>query len=214
MTRTARLAASLRGSTSASTGVSSATSVVSVASAARVSPKARAPPRSRPSAIQTIEVPAVLSAKVLIAAPAAARSGSIGCGLIARRRSSAAAASSGTTVLPPSDTATTATGRPAWRAASMRWPAAIMRLSQAGAAAQPSSSATTRGPLPLSPAPIGFQIGPAIARMISVANTRRSSSSHHGVEAGVSSLGLRSRISLSGGNGTRSGRGGVTRSST
>ena len=49
--------------------------------------------------------------------------------------------------------------------------------------------------------------------MTSVASMSRSSVSHHGVRAGVSSFGLMSNSSRVGGNSTRRGRGGMSRSS-
>ena len=60
---------------------------------------------------------------------------------------------------------------------------------------------------------LGFQIGPAAARMTSAAAIRRSSVSHHGERDGVSSLGAMPNNSRVGGKSTRRGRGGITRSS-
>ena len=49
--------------------------------------------------------------------------------------------------------------------------------------------------------------------MISVAASRRSAVSHHGVRDGVSSFGAMSNNSRVGGNSMRRGRGGITRNS-
>ena len=87
-----------------------------------------------------------------------------------------------------------------------------MRASHDEAADQPSSIRITSGAFE-AVAPVGgFQIGPAAAKMISAAASRRSSVSHHGERDGVSSLGAISNSSRVGGKAMRCGRGGITRS--
>ena len=65
---------------------------------------------------------------------------------------------------------------------------ALMRSRQSCAAGKPLSTMRSSGALPVLPAS-GFQTGPAAARIRSAASSRRSSSSHHGVRAGVSRSG-------------------------
>ena len=85
-----------------------------------------------------------------------------------------------------------------------------MRRSQAGAAGQPSSIASSKGPAPAPDVGERFHSGPAIARMTSAAIAIRSASRGHGVLAGVASLALRPMSRRSGGNTAWRGRGGVT----
>ena len=66
----------------------------------------------------------------------------------------------------------------------------------------------------LSAAPVlGFQTGPAAAKMTSAAASRRNAVNHHGVRDGVSSRGVMSNSRRVGGNSIRRGRGGITRNS-
>src|SRR5689334_19502723 len=86
------------------------------------------------------------------------------------------------------------------------------RASQFAAAVQPLSMKRTIGPLP----GIGGGLpssGSASATMTLAAATSRSSSSHQGVCAGVSSSPVNPKSRRSGGNTTRRGKGGVTRKS-
>jgi hypothetical protein len=112
-----------------------------------------------------------------------------------------------------SDSGTSATPRRSLSALAISSSAALIRASQLEAALQPSSSRITSGCLPAATPVCGFQIGPAAARMTSAAAASRSNVSHHGVRDGVSSLGAMSNNSRVGGNSTRRGRGGITRSS-
>ena len=88
----------------------------------------------------------------------------------------------------------------------------VWRACQWRAAAQPSSITSIKGPLPLSRAE-GLRSGWARPRMISRATISRSSSSHQGVRAGVSSGGKRPSNRRMAGKRTVRGAGGVTRSS-
>jgi hypothetical protein len=85
------------------------------------------------------------------------------------------------------------------------------RASQLAAAPKPSSIRSAIGVAPVVVATGGFHKGPAAARITSVASVSRSSVNHHGVRAGVSSLGLMSNSSRVGGNSMRRGRGGMSR---
>jgi hypothetical protein len=99
-------------------------------------------------------------------------------------------------------------------ALAINWSAALILMSQLAAALQPSSSRITSGTrLPPARPVCGFQIGPAAARITSVAANRRNAVSHHGVRDGVSSFGAMSNNSRVGGNSMRRGRGGITRNS-
>ena len=79
-----------------------------------------------------------------------------------------------------------------------------IRLSQAGAAANPSSITTSSGPDPESAARL-FHSGSAMARMISAPIARRSARIGHGVRAGVVSFGSSPMSRRSGGNMARRG---------
>ena len=69
------------------------------------------------------------------------------------------------------------------------------------------------GDAPVAVSSGGFHCGPAAAMITRAASVRRSKVSHHGVRAGVSSRGAMSNSSRVGGNETRRGRGGISRSS-
>jgi hypothetical protein len=130
---------------------------------------------------------------------------------------------SATRALPPgmivmsragSDNGTSATPRRSLSAFAISSSAALILASQLEAALQPSSSRITSGARLPPAAPVcGFQIGPAAAKITSAAASRRKAVSHHGVRDGVSSFGAMSNNSRVGGNSTRRGRGGITRSS-
>ena len=107
---------------------------------------------------------------------------------------------------------TIATARPACAAPRSTSAIVACALSQPCAAVQPLSTNSTSGPAPATCAERPSS-GSASATMISAAAIRRSSSSHSGVRAGVSSLSFSPSSSRSGGNTTRLGAGGVTRSS-
>ena len=112
-----------------------------------------------------------------------------------------------------SDSGTSATPRRSLSAFAINSSAALTLMSQLAAALQPSSSRITSGVRPPATPVFGFQIGPAAARMISAAASRRRAVSHHGVREGVSSFGAMSNNSRVGGNSMRRGRGGITRNS-
>ena len=98
-----------------------------------------------------------------------------------RRRASAARR--GGSPVTAAAVASTMTGRSSRSARSRMSAIAAWRAGQLRAAAQPSSTTSTRGPEPDSLAP-GLASGCASARMISAAISRRSSSSQSGVCAG------------------------------
>ena len=99
-----------------------------------------------------------------------------------------------------------------WSAASRTASSAKpLRASQSWAAVQPLSTSSTIGPVPamVSVRPI---CGADSAAITAAAASSRSSISHQGVPAGVCSSSRNPSRSLSGGNTTRLGKGGVTRS--
>jgi hypothetical protein len=87
-----------------------------------------------------------------------------------------------------------------------------MRRSQSTAEAQPLSTTNSTGPEPASVEPAS-STGRASARITSVAAIMRSSSSHQGVRAGVSSRACSPISRRIAGNDSLRGAGGVTRSS-
>ena len=84
---------------------------------------------------------------------------------------------------------------------------------QRSALLQPSST-TISVPPSVGACAFGAQVGRANPRIASASAIIRSSSSHHGVRAGVSSSGFRSSRSASDGSANRFGSGGVARSSS
>ena len=126
------------------------------------------------------------------AACAAARSTGHGRGCQPGRASSAAPAVSRCTAIPPSTpigggaVSSSSTSRPSRWACCRRSRAMAIRWSQCLAAAQPSSTTSSSGPLPPKRG-AGLSKGPARARISRAAKARRNSSSHHGVRAGVRS---------------------------
>jgi hypothetical protein len=99
--------------------------------------------------------------------------------------------------------------RSAW---DSRDPSRAWRDAQLRAAAQPSSTTNSKGPLPVKLAE-GFSSGWASPRITQAAAARRRANSHHGVRAGVSSGGISPSSKRIAGKDRRRGAGGVTRSS-
>ena len=112
-----------------------------------------------------------------------------------------------------SESGASATARLSCSARAIRSSAVRSRASQVAAADQPSSIRSASGRLFSAVAIGGFHIGPAAARITSAASVSRSSVSHHGVRAGVSSLGAMSNSMRVGGKAMRRGRGGTSRNS-
>ncbi len=102
-------------------------------------------------------------------------------------------------------TATARSSRSAW---STMPAIAARRSSQPTAEAQPSSTTRSTGPS-LRNQPPGDSTGWARPKMMSAPRSSRRSASHSGVRAAVSSAALRPNRSLSAGNRTRRGAGGV-----
>src|SRR5215831_20890429 len=99
-----------------------------------------------------------------------------------------------------SDSGTSAIARLSLAVLAISSSAALILTSQFDAALQPSSNMIISGALlPASPV-FGFQIGPAAAKITSAAASSRNAVSHHGVRAGVSSLGAMSNSRRVGGN--------------
>ena len=139
----------------------------------------------------------------------------LGCNASTAARASAAriGANGGAAVSPAGGAVVT---RMIWRASrwasAKRSPSAACRAGQSRAAAQPSSTIRTIGPVPAR-RPRGFNSGWAAAMITSAASTMRSRISHHGVRDGVSSRGASPSNSRIAGKAIRRGAGGVTRSS-
>ncbi len=106
-----------------------------------------------------------------------------------------------------------ATARRSSAARAMTSSAVRKRASQVAAAAQPSSMRIATGELACVAASGGCHNGPAAATITRPASVSRIKVSHHGVRAGVSSLGAISNSSRVGGKSMRRGRGGIMRSS-
>ena len=123
-----------------------------------------------------------------------------------------AGVAAGAAPVSPAAVASRPTVRPSRSARSSTASAAAMRRGQSTAAAQPSSITSSTGPLPGRPRPAS-STGRASPTITSPAATMRSSSSHHGVRAGVSAVAARPSSSRTPGNISRRGAGGVTRSS-
>ena len=198
-----------------------------IASSWSGSASTRTGPRRRSAASSTSSAPprpllshttsaARSHARAPSAAAAAARSLGHGLGTIACAASRASPAVSSETgaaaPLAVGAVVTIATGLPACSASAMRSSRARLRCSHRGAAAQSSSTTSSRGPSPRSPAP-GFSSGCASARITSAAAARRRSSSHHGICAGVRSGVARPSSRRTAAKSTRRGAGGVALSS-
>jgi hypothetical protein len=151
-----------------------------------------------------------------MSATAAARSVGQGFGRKARRMVRASSgrsaprricgASSGCGAVP-----TSATRRLPRSARWIRRSAWAMRVDQPGADDQPSSITSSSGPRPGSSA-CGLSSGRATARISAAASSMRSSSSHHGILAGVCSEGSSPISSRIAGKRTSLGSGGISRS--
>ena len=113
----------------------------------------------------------------------------------------------------PCDSGMSATARRSSSARAMMPSAVRSRASQVVAAVQPSSIMMTTGAFVFVVASGGCHSGPAAATMTKAARRSRSSVSHHGVRAGVSSRGAISSNSRVGGKSRRRGRGGMSRNS-
>ncbi len=144
---------------------------------------------------------------------ASARSTVWGLGRSWRSRTRAAPGVSSEMSRTVSESGASATARLSCSARAMRSSAVRRRESQVAAADQPSSIRSASGRLFSAVASGGFHIGPAAARITSAARVSRSSVSHHGVRAGVSSLGAMSNSMRVGGKAMRRGRGGTSRNS-
>ena len=148
-----------------------------------------------------------------MAGSASVRSTVCGFGLISCRRTRAEPAGANEISRGPSDNGMSATARRSLSAREMMSSAVRMRASQVAAAAQPSSIRIAIGARVVCVVNGGFHKGPAAAKMTRAASRSRSSVSHHGVRAGVSSRGAISRSSRVGGKSMRRGRGGISRNS-
>ena len=191
------------------------TTVMGRCSASRPSAatKSLPPPRSTPSVSQTNSTSGVAPRNLPSAGSASARSTAWGFGFICLIRTRAAAGVSNEMSRVGSDKGMSATPRLSASARAIRSSAVRMRASQVPAAGKPSSIRSASCAFAVAVATGGFHSGPAAAMMTSAASVRRSSVSHHGVRCGVSSFGLMSNNSRVGGNATRRGCGGISRSS-
>ena len=170
-------------------------------------------PRSTPSDSQTTSTSGAWPRKRPICGSASLRSIVWGCGLSCLTCTRAAPATAKEISRAGSDSGKTATPRSSASARAINSSAVRSRASQLAAAAQPSSIMSSSGTPRLDVASGGFHNGPAAAMMTSAASVKRSRTSHHGVRAGVSSLGAISNSRRVGGKLMRRGRGGTSRSS-
>ena len=170
-------------------------------------------PRSVPSDSHTRSTSCTAARNWAIAGSASERSTVCGFGFICCRRTRAEPAGSSEMSRVPSDNGMSATARRSSSARAMMSLAVRTRRSQVAAAAQPSSIMIAIGPREVDAASGGCHSGPAAAMITSAASASRIRVSHHGVRAGVSSLGAISSKSRVGGKSMRRGRGGIKRSS-